>query len=100
MKILRVLLSSIALLLGCLAAVSAQSVRGRVIDEATGEGIPGVKVTLLVRTPGNNEADVLVSAEHDLQYVIDMVSRSMSRSAIGGPNVELVPRQKGGKSNA
>ena len=52
----------------------------------------GTKITLLARTPGNDEADVLVSSEGDLQDVIDMVSRSIKRNVIGGPNVDMVPR--------
>lgn len=52
----------------------------------------GTKVTLLARTPGNNEADVLVSSEGDLQDVLDMVARSMQRNVIGGPGVDRVPR--------
>jgi hypothetical protein len=45
----------------------------------------GTKVTLLARTPGNDEADVLVSSEGDLQDVLDMVARSMKRNVVGGP---------------
>jgi hypothetical protein len=44
---------------------------------------PGVKLTLIARTPGNNEADVLVSAESDLQDVMDLITCSMSRNVIG-----------------
>ena len=62
MKTLRAILAFAFLAIGFAWALpaSAQSVRGRVIDEATGEGIPGAKVTLL---QGNKKiAEVLTNS--------------------------------------
>ena len=62
MKTVRAILAAAFLAIGFawVAPASAQSVRGRVIDEATGEGIPGAKVTLL---QGNKKiAEVLTNS--------------------------------------
>lgn len=53
----------------------------------------GTKLTFIARTPGNDEADVLVTSERDLSDVVAVVLRSMGRQAIdarenndGGPH--------------
>jgi hypothetical protein len=43
---------------------------------------PGVKLTLTVRTPGDSEADVLVTSEADLQDVIALLERSKAREVV------------------
>lgn len=43
----------------------------------------GTKLTFLARTPGNNEADVLVTSEGDLSDIADLIQRSMSRNIVG-----------------
>jgi hypothetical protein len=43
---------------------------------------PEVKVTLIVRLPGNPEADILVSSDEDLDEVIALVERSKPRETI------------------
>jgi hypothetical protein len=43
----------------------------------------GTHLTFIARTPGNNEADVLVTSEGDLNDVADLIERSMSRNIVG-----------------
>lgn len=43
-----------------------------------------VKVTCIVRVPGNDEADVLVTSETNLDSVISVVNRSRKREPITG----------------
>lgn len=42
----------------------------------------GVRVTLIVRTPGDNEADVLVSNDTDLDEITAVIERSKSREVM------------------
>lgn len=42
----------------------------------------GTELTLIARTPGNNEADVLVSSEQNLDEIIALIERSKKREAI------------------
>lgn len=42
---------------------------------------PGTKLTIIARTPGNNEADVLVTSESDLSELQALLTRSASREA-------------------
>lgn len=42
----------------------------------------GTQLTIIARTPGNNEADVLVSSEHDLSEVVALVERCKLREVI------------------
>jgi hypothetical protein len=41
---------------------------------------PGTKLTIIARTPGNDEADVLVTSERDLSELQALLTRSASRS--------------------
>lgn len=43
---------------------------------------PGTELTIIARTPGNNEADVLVSSEQNLDEIIALVERSKTREAV------------------
>lgn len=42
----------------------------------------GTELTLIARTPGNNEADVLVTTEKDLNEVKALVERSNGRAKV------------------
>lgn len=42
---------------------------------------PGVKLTIIARTPGNEEADVLVTSD-DLEAVAALVDRSRARGQV------------------
>ncbi|MGA0610050.1 hypothetical protein [Caldimonas sp. KR1-144] len=42
---------------------------------------PGTKLTIIARTPDNNEADILVSSD-DLDAVIALIERSKHREPI------------------
>ena len=44
---------------------------------------PGTKLTIIARTPGNNEADVLVSSD-DLSELSALIERSKAREPVGG----------------
>jgi hypothetical protein len=57
----RLLLASLATL-SLASATAAQSVRGRVLDEQSGQGIPGVKVTLL-NDKGGRVAETISNAQ-------------------------------------
>jgi hypothetical protein len=52
---------------------------------------PGVQLTFIARTPGNDEADVLVTMERDLNDVVALVLRSLGRAAVG-EGIDAVPR--------
>lgn len=54
----------------------------------------GTKLTFIARTPGNDEADVLVTTERDLNDVVAMVLRSLGRTVIGGDAIRAA--MKGG----
>jgi hypothetical protein len=43
---------------------------------------PGVKLTLIARTPGMPEADCLVTIETDLQELTAFIERSKSREPV------------------
>lgn len=43
---------------------------------------PGVQLTFIARTPGNDEADVLVTTERDLNEIVAVVQRSRGRPAV------------------
>lgn len=52
---------------------------------------PGTQITFIARTPGNDEADVLVTTERDLNNLVALVLRSVGRAAVGH-GVDTVPR--------
>lgn len=43
---------------------------------------PGVLVTIIVRTPSNNEADVLITSETNLDEIMHLVARSKIRTSV------------------
>ena len=43
---------------------------------------PGMEFTLIVRRPGNDERDVLITSESDLNEIIKVIQRSISREVI------------------
>ncbi len=45
---------------------------------------PGTKLALIARTPGNNEADVLVTSD-EIEPLIALLERSKQRAVIGEP---------------
>jgi len=55
---------------------------------------PGVQLTFIARTPGNDQADVLVTSERDLNDVVALVLRSLGRAVVG-EGVDTVPRTSG-----
>jgi hypothetical protein len=57
---------------------------------------PGTQITFIARTPGNDEADVLVTTERDLNDVIALALRSLGRAAVG-KGIDAVPRTHGVK---
>ena len=52
---------------------------------------PGTQLTFIARTPGNDEADVLVTSERDLNDIVALALRSLGRAAIG-EGTSTVPR--------
>lgn len=46
--------------------------------------VPGSKVTLIVRTPGNDEADFLLTID-DLNEVAKVIERSKRRASVKSP---------------
>jgi hypothetical protein len=42
----------------------------------------GVEITLIARTPGNSEADVLVTSERNFDEIKALVDRSAAREAV------------------
>lgn len=52
---------------------------------------PGTQLTFIARTPGNDDADVLVTSERDINNVVALALRSLGRAAIG-QGMDLVPR--------
>jgi hypothetical protein len=55
---------------------------------------PGTQLTFIARTPGNDEADVLVTTERDLNDVVALALRSLGRAAVGD-GIDAVPRTSG-----
>ncbi|MFZ3286585.1 MAG: hypothetical protein WA191_07015 [Telluria sp.] len=43
---------------------------------------PGVKLTFIARTPGNVEADMLVSEDNDFDQLAALIDRSRARSEV------------------
>lgn len=43
----------------------------------------GTKLTIIARTPGNSDADVLVTSD-DLDAIAELVERSKAREEVGG----------------
>jgi hypothetical protein len=56
---------------------------------------PGTQLTFIARTPGNDEADVLVTTERDVNDIVAVGLRSLGRAAVGGKGVDTVPRTSG-----
>jgi hypothetical protein len=50
----------------------------------------GTQLTFIARTPGNDEADVLVTSEGDLNEVVALALRSLGRAVVG-EGVSTVP---------
>jgi len=59
---------------------------------------PGTNLTFIARTPGNDEADVLVTSESDINDVVALALRSLGRASVG-KGVDLVPRSDDAKDN-
>lgn len=54
----------------------------------------GTQLTFIARTPGNDEADVLVTSERDLNDVVALVLRSLGRAVVG-KGTSTAPRTSG-----
>jgi hypothetical protein len=54
----------------------------------------GTQLTFIARTPGNDEADVLVTSERDVNDIVALALRSLGRAAIG-QGIDTVPRACG-----
>lgn len=54
----------------------------------------GTQLTFIARTPGNDQADVLVTSERDVNDIVALALRSLGRAAIGA-GVDTVPRNAG-----